>query len=110
MKNASIAAKEYAIYTKGTAGTMDIFVSKQKAIQSELKATNTSFNLLSTSVKVLSAVFNIFTNLTVTWGITKIIEAFEYLAKSAERAKEKSEEIQAKLSDNQKSRNQRHRN
>lgn len=100
MEKASNDAKNYAIQTKGAAGTTDTFVAKQKAAQTELEATATSSKLASAGVKILSTAFNMFAGIAVTWVFTKIIEGFEYLGGAAERAKEKLEEIQTKLSDN----------
>ena len=100
MTKASVAAKEHAIQTKGLSGTTDTFVAKQKVVQTELEATATSSRLASVGVKALSTAFNMFAGMAIMWGITKIIEGFEYLSESAERAKEKLSEIQTELNDN----------
>lgn len=100
MTKASVAAKEHAIQTKGLSGTTDTFIAKQKAVQTELEATATSSKLASVGVKVLSTAFNMFAGIAIMWGITKIIEGFEYLSESAERAKEKLSEIQTELNEN----------
>lgn len=100
MTKASVAAKEHAIQTKGLSGTTDTFVAKQKVVQTELEATATSSKLASVGVKALSTAFNMFAGMAIMWGITKIIEGFEYLSESAERAKEKLSEIQTELNDN----------
>ena len=100
MTKASVAAKEHAIQTKGLLGTTDTFIAKQKVVQTELKATFTASKLASAGVKALSTAFNMFSGMAIMWGITKIVEGFEYLSKSAERAKEKLAEIQTELSDN----------
>lgn len=100
MTKASVAAREHAIATKGAAGSTDVFVEKQKVVQAELESTATSSKIASISIKALSTAFNMFTGMAIMWGITKIIEGFEYLSESAERAKEKLSEIQTELNDN----------
>lgn len=100
MTKASVAAKEHAIQTKGLSGTTDTFIAKQKVVQTELEATATSSKLASVGVKALSTAFNMFAGIAIMWGITKIIEGFEYLSESAERAKEKLSEIQTELNEN----------
>ena len=100
MTKASVAAKEHAIQTKGLSGTTDTFVAKQKVVQTELEATAASSRLASVGVKALSTAFNMFAGIAIMWGVTKIIEGFEYISESAERAKEKLAEIQTELSDN----------
>lgn len=100
MNKASIAAKEHALQTKGVAGTTDTFVAKQKVAQSELKATTVSTKIASAGIKALRTAFNMFSEMAIMWGITKIIEGFNYLSQSAERAKEKLSKIQTELSDN----------
>lgn len=100
MTKASVAAKEHAIQTKGLSGTTDTFVAKQKVVQTELEATATSSKLSSVGVKALSTAFNMFAGMAIMWGITKIIEGFEYLSESAKSAKEKLSEIQTELNDN----------
>lgn len=42
IKNASTAAKEHAIQTKGASGSTDVFVSKQRSAQASLRATATA--------------------------------------------------------------------
>ena len=100
MTKASTAAKEHAIQTKGLSGTTDIFVAKQKVVQAELKATAASTKLASIGVKALSAAFSMFASVAITWGVSKLIEGFNYLAESSERAKEKLSEIQDEISNN----------
>ena len=58
MTGASAAAKEHAIATKGAAGSTDVFVAKQKAAQTELKATATVAKGTSTAMKALSIAGN----------------------------------------------------
>lgn len=93
MTKASVAAKEHAIQTKGLSGTTDTFVAKQKVVQTELEATATSSRLASVGVKALSTAFNMFAGMAIMWGITKIIEGFEYLSESAETDKPHSIEV-----------------
>ena len=100
MTKASVAAKEYALQTKGAAGTTDTFVAKQKTAQAQLEGTAISSKLASVGIKALSTAFNMFAGMAIMLGITKIIEGFNYLSQSAERAKEKLSEIQTELSDN----------
>lgn len=100
MNKASIAAKEHAVQTKGVAGTTDTFVAKQKVIQAELKATITSTKIANISIKALRTAFNMFSGISIMWGIDKITEYFRYLSQSAEKAQEKLSKIQTKLIDN----------
>lgn len=100
MKRASAAAKEHAVTTKGLAGTTDTFVAKQKSAQAAMKATATSSKVAAVGVKALKLAFNMFSGIVISFTISKIIEGFQYLAESAERAKEKLENIRTDLSEN----------
>lgn len=100
MKRASAAAKEHAVATKGVAGTTDTFVAKQKSAQAAMEATATSSKVAVVGVKALKLAFNMFSGIVVSFAISKIIEGFQYLAESAERAKEKLENIRTDLSEN----------
>lgn len=100
MKRASAAAKEHAITTKGLAGTTDTFVAKQKSAQAAMDATATSSKGAVVGVKALKLAFNMFSEIVISFAISKIIEGFQYLAESAERAKEKLENIRTDLSEN----------
>lgn len=103
MKKASAAAKEHAVATKGVAGTTDTFVAKQKTAQAAMEATATSSKVAAVGVKALKLAFNMFSGLVISFAISKIIEGFQYLSESAERAKEKLEDIRTDLTDNQSS-------
>ena len=103
IKKASTAAKEHAVSTKGVSGATDTFVAKQKKAQVELEATATSSKVAAMGVKALKLAFNMFSGLVISFAISKIIEGFQYLAESAERAKEKLEDIRTDLTDNQSS-------
>lgn len=103
IKKASAAAKEHAVSTKGVSGATDTFVAKQKKAQAELEATATSSKVAAVGVKALKLAFNMFSGLVISFAISKIIEGFQYLAESAERAKEKLENIRTDLTDNQSS-------
>lgn len=103
IKKASVAAKEHAVSTKGAAGATDTFVAKQKKAQAELEATATSSKVAAVGVKTLKLAFNMFSGLVISFAISKIIEGFQYFAESAERAKEKLEDIRTDLTDNQSS-------
>lgn len=100
MKRASAAAKEHAITTKGIAGTTDTFVAKQKSAQAAIDATATSSKGAVVGVKALKLAFNMFSGIVISFAISKIIEGFQYLAESAERAKEKLENIRTNLTEN----------
>lgn len=100
MKRASAAAKEHAITTKGLAGTTDTFVAKQRSAQAAMDATATSSKGAVVGVKALKLAFNMFSGIVISFAISKIIEGFQYLAESAERAKEKLENIRTDLSEN----------
>lgn len=103
IKKASTAAKEHAVSTKGVAGATDTFIEKQKEAQVELKTTATSSKVAAVGVKALKLAFNMFSGLVISFAISKIIEGFQYLSESAERAKEKLENIRTDLTDNQSS-------
>ena len=100
IKKASVAAKEHALITKGVAGTTDTFVAKQKTAQTAMEATATSSKVASVGIKALRMAYNMFAGLVVSFAITKIVEGIQYLAESADRAKEKLENIRTELSDN----------
>nr|DAE06915.1 MAG TPA: Nuclear pore complex protein [Siphoviridae sp. ctL0q1] len=103
IKKASAAAKEHAVSTKGVSGATDTFVAKQKKAQTELQATATSSKVAAVGVKALKLAFNMFSGLVISFAISKIIEGFQYLAESAERAKEKLEDIRTDLTTNRSS-------
>lgn len=103
IKKASAAAKEHAVSTKGVSGATDTFVAKQKKAQAELEATATSSKVAAVGVKALKLAFNMFSGLVISFAISKIIEGIQYLGESAERAKEKLEDIRTDLNDNQSS-------
>ena len=69
MTNASVSAKEYAIQTKGAAGSTEVFVANQQTAQAELKATTAAANGASTAMKALSIAGNMF----VMWAISEAI-------------------------------------
>ena len=93
MTNASVAAKEHAIATKGATGSTDVFVAKQKTAQAELKATATAANGASIAMKALS----IAGNMLAMWAISKVIqiasEKFDELAHSVENCKERVDNL-----------------
>lgn len=100
IKKASAAAKEHAVSTQGVSGATDTFVAKQKKAQAELEATATSSTTAAVGVKALRLAFNMFSGFVISFAISKIVEGFQYLAKSAERAKEKLENIRTDLLEN----------
>ena len=100
MGKASTQAQEYSKNIKEGTGSAQIYADKQKTLQQSIQNTATSSRLASVGVKALSTAFNMFAGMAIMWGITKIIEGFEYLSESAERAKEKLSEIQTELNDN----------
>ena len=55
------------------------------------------------SVKALKLAFNMFSGLVISFAISKIIKGFQYLAESAERAKEKLEDVRTDLTTNRSS-------
>lgn len=100
---ASIAAKEQAISTKGAAGTTSVFVEKQKIAQAEMKATGSASKVASIGVDALKMSLNMFAGIIFISIIGKVIEGIQYLASSAERAKEKLDEIKNTMSENKSS-------
>lgn len=99
MKNASIAAKEYAIETKGAAGSTDVFVSKQKSLQASLQASSSASSKISFLTKSLSILKNVVV-------ITAIIKAVDILKNvisnyihRVEKANEKIEESRSNYED-----------
>ena len=100
---ASIAAKEQAISTKGAAGATSVFVEKQKIAQAEMKATGSASKVASIGVDALKMSLNMFAGIIFISIIGKVIEGIQYLASSAERAKEKLDEIKNTMSENKSS-------
>ncbi|MEI3163866.1 MAG: hypothetical protein V8S74_10890 [Lachnospirales bacterium] len=99
----SLAAKEHAITTKGAAGTTDIFVDKQKSAQVAMETTATSSKVATAGVKALKLALNAFTGIIIGVVIDKIVEGFQYIMESSERAKEKLENIKTAMSENKSS-------
>lgn len=96
MNNASIAAKEHAVATKGAAGSTDTFVAKQKVAQAELKATATAAKGTSMAMKALSIAGNMLVMFAVTEAISLISKAIDDSIHADERAIELTEELKSK--------------
>ena len=88
MSNASTAAKEHALATKGAAGTTDIFVAKQKAAQTQLKATAIATNAVTKASKALATVLNIGVYLLISKGIELTVNAINNYVHRVEKANE----------------------
>ena len=90
MAKASASAKEYAISTNGVAGSTNAFVAKQKAAQTQLKATANDSKKLITTLKSVAA------NIGVMIAFTVAIKAIEY---AWDKANTTVEEVQGKIDD-----------
>ena len=89
MGKASTQAQEYSKNIKEGTGSAQIYADKQKTLQQSIQNTGTASKVAAVGVKALSIAGNMLAGMAIMWGITKIIEGFEYLSESAERAKEK---------------------
>ena len=69
MDKASTSAKEYAIETKGAAGSTEVFAEKQQQAQDELKATATASKGATIAMQALATVGNMFLG----WAISEVI-------------------------------------
>ena len=87
MIGASAAAKEHAIETKGAAGSTDVFVAKQKAAQTELKATSAAAKGTGIAMKALSVVGNMIVFTLITKGIQLAATAIDNYIQRAEKCK-----------------------
>lgn len=99
IKNASTAAKEHAIQTKGASGSTDVFVSKQRSAQSELKATATASKTASLAMSALSMAANMFVIGLITKGLELAGTALNNYIHRVEKANEKIEESRSSYED-----------
>ena len=99
MNTASASAKEHAIVTKGAAGSTDVFVAKQKAAQTELKATATVAKGAGIAMKALSVVGNMLVFTAITTGISLLTKAIDNYIHRTEIMLEKAEEASSNIQD-----------
>lgn len=96
MNGASVQAKEYAIQTKGAAGSTDVFVAKQKQAQTQLQATTKAAKIGKQAVAALKTALVSFV---VIKGIELIGKFIDNLNVTAEEQKEIVDESIASYKD-----------
>lgn len=99
IKNASTAAKEHAIQTKGVSGSTDVFVSKQRSAQSSLRATATASKTASVAMRALSMAMNMIVIGLITKGLELLGSAISNYIHRVEKANEKIEESRSSYED-----------
>lgn len=99
IKNASTAAKEHAIQTKGASGSTDVFVSKQRSAQASLRATATASKTASVAMRALSMVMNMIVIGLITKGLELLGSAISNYIHRVEKANEKIEESRSSYED-----------
>ena len=99
IKNASTAAKEHAIQTKGASGSTDVFVSKQRSAQASLKATATASKTASVAMRALSMAMNMIVIGLITKGLELLGSAISNYIHRVEKANEKIEESRSSYED-----------
>lgn len=99
IKNASAAAKEHAIQTKGASGSTDVFVSKQRSAQASLRATATASKTASVAMRALSMAMNMIVIGLITKGLELLSGAISNYIHRVEKANEKIEESRSSYED-----------
>ena len=99
IKNASTAAKEHAIQTKGASGSTDVFVSKQRSAQDSLRATATASKTASVAMRALSMAMNMIVIGLITKGLELLGSAISNYIHRVEKANEKIEESRSSYED-----------
>ena len=99
MTNASAAAKKYALETKGVAGSTDEFVAKQKAAQTELRATATASKGTTVALKALAMVGSMLATFAAAEVLSLAVKAFDNYIHKNENAIKLTEELNSKYSE-----------
>ena len=99
IKNASAAAKEHAIQTKGASGSTDVFVSKQRSAQASLRATATASKTASVAMRALSMAMNMIVISLIIKGLELLGSAISNYIHRVEKANEKIEESRSSYED-----------
>lgn len=99
IKNASTAAKEHAIQTKGASGSTDVFVSKQRSAQASLRATATASKTASVAMRALSMAMNMIVIGLITKGLELLGSAISNYIHRVEKVNEKIEESRSSYED-----------
>ncbi len=99
MTNASAAAKKYALETKGVAGSTDEFVAKQKAAQTELRATATASKGTTVALKALAMVGSMLVTFAAAEALSLAVKAFDNYIHKNENAIKLTEELNSKYSE-----------
>lgn len=99
IKNASTAAKEHAIQTKGASGSTDVFVSKQRSAQASLRATATASKTASVAMRALSMAMNMIVISLIIKGLELLGSAISNYIHRVEKANEKIEESRSSYED-----------
>lgn len=99
IKNASAAAKEHAIQTKGASGSTDVFVSKQRSAQASLRATATASKTASAAMRALSMAMNMIVISLIIKGLELLSSAISNYIHRVEKVNEKIEESRSSYED-----------
>lgn len=99
IKNASTAAKEHAIQTKGASGSTDVFVSKQRSAQASLRATATASKTASAAMRALSMAMNMIVISLIIKGLELLSSAISNYIHRVEKVNEKIEESRSSYED-----------
>lgn len=99
MTNTSAAAKKYALETKGVAGSTDEFVAKQKAAQTELRATATASKGTTVALKALAMVGSMLATFAAAEVLSLAVKAFDNYIHKNENAIKLTEELNLKYSE-----------
>lgn len=99
MTNAGTAAKKYAMETKGVAGSTDEFVAKQKAAQTELRATAAASKGTTVALKALAMVGSMLVTFAAAEALSLAVKAFDNYIHKNENAIKLTEELNLKYSE-----------
>lgn len=99
IKNASAAAKEHAIQTKGASGSTDVFVSKQRSAQASLRTTATASKTASAAMRALSMAMNMIVISLIIKGLELLSSAISNYIHRVEKVNEKIEESRSSYED-----------
>lgn len=95
INKASISAREYAIQTKGASGSTDVFISKQRTAQAQLKATANASKTASIAMKTLSIAANMFVTGLIIKGLELVGTTISNYIHRVEKANEQINETRS---------------
>lgn len=90
MKDASIEAQEYAVQTKGAAGSAQVFSAKQEQALKELKATANASKGAAVAMKAVSIAINMAAMWAISTVVSIVAEKITELANASKLAAEKA--------------------